>query len=405
MDLIEPFITAFESIGSSKARSFLTTLGILIAVAAVIANVSISAGMGAFWNEQIRSMGTNLIFIGSHEVGTLNARELDAVRNIPGVEVASPYGSDSARVRFMSETERIRVIGVTTEYQRVGNLELEEGDFLSDQDKFAAVISYDVAHDRGIFSRNISVRSPIEITITRSNGEEYNEEFVVKGILKKPLELFSMSYSGYPSKAIFIPISTLNEMRDRSDYGNIYVSAESMEKVEEVKNKIEDRLDSLLGVTKLQTIEPPYSIDTQKEIIEKVQEGMTYLSGLMLFIALISLVVGSIGIMNIMLVTVTERTREIGLMKAVGATKFDVLITFLVESGMIGLLGGILGVALGVGFCRLISMINLPLPPPVTPIKWVFIALGVAFAVGIVSGMYPAYKAARMRPLEALRYE
>ncbi|MDI6884827.1 MAG: ABC transporter permease [archaeon] len=403
MDPIEPFITAFESIRSSKARSFLTTLGILIAVAAVIANVSIGTGFQVYWEEAVTGMGSNLIMIIPQEAGALNDRELDAVRATPGVVEASPLQNDNARVRFMSETKRLMVSGVTKEYQQVGNLELEEGDFLSDQDTFAAVLGYDVAHDK--FSRNISVRSPIEITVKRSNGEECTETFIVKGIIKHSRALpLGMQYSFHPDELIFIPESTLSEMLDEKGYA-IFASAESMDKVEGVTEEIEDRLDRLLGVMKISRMEPPYTIMKQKEILEMIQKSTGFLSSMLLAIALVSLVVGSIGIMNIMLVTVTERTREIGLMKAVGATKFDVLITFLVESGMLGLVGGAFGVALGVGFCKIIPIINLPLPPPVTPIEWVFIGLGVALAVGIVSGIYPAYKAARMRPLEALRYE
>ena len=405
MDPIEPFITAFESIRSSKARSFLTTLGILIAVAAVIANVSIGTGFQVYWEEAVAGMGSNLIMIIPQEADALNDRELDAVRDLPGVVEASPYGNSNTRVRFMSETKRLMVSGVTKEYQQVGNLELEEGDFLSDQDTFAAVLGYDIAHDRDIFSRNISVRSPIEITVTRSNGEECTETFLVKGIIKDSSALpMGMQYSFHPDEQIFIPESTLSEMLDESGYA-IFASAESMDKVDEVTEEIEDRLDRLLGVMKISTVEPPYTIMKQKEILEMIQKSTGFLNSILLAIAFISLLVGSIGIMNIMLVTVTERTREIGLMKAVGATRFDVLITFLVESGMLGLIGGAFGVALGVGFCRIIPLINLPLPPPVTPIEWVFIGFGIALAVGIVSGIYPAYKAARMRPLEALRYE
>ena len=405
MDPIEPFITAFESIGSSKARSFLTTLGILIAVAAVIANVSIGTGFQVYWEEAVMGMGSNLIMIIPQEEGALNDRELDAVRGTPGVVEASPYGNSNTRVRFMSETKRLMVSGVTKEYQQVCNPELEEGDFLSDQDTYAAVLGYDVAHNRDIFSRNISVRSPIEITVTRSNGEECAETFLVKGIIKDSSALpMGMQYSFHPDEQIFIPESTLSEMLDESGYA-IFASAESMDKVDEVTEEIEDRLDRLLGVMKISTVEPPYTITKQKEILEMIQKSTGFLNSILLAIAFISLLVGSIGIMNIMLVTVTERTREIGLMKAVGATRFDVLMTFLVESGMLGLIGGAFGVALGVGFCKIIPVINLPLPPPVTPIEWVFIGLGVALAVGIVSGFYPAYKAARMRPLEALRYE
>jgi putative ABC transport system permease protein len=219
MDPLEPFITAFESIGSSKARSFLTTLGILIAVAAVIANVSIGTGFQVYWEEAVAGMGSNLILIIPQEAGALNDRELNAVRGIPGIVAASPYGTSNVKMRYMSETKRLMVSGVTREYQQVCNLELEEGDFLSEQDTYAAVLGYDVAHDRTIFSRTISLRSPIEITVTRSNGETCTATFLVKGIIKDSAALpMGMQYSFHPDEQIFIPESTLSEMRDERGY-------------------------------------------------------------------------------------------------------------------------------------------------------------------------------------------
>jgi len=257
---------------------------------------------------------------------------------------------------------------------------------------------------------NISIRSTIEITVTRANGEQCTRTFSVKGILINESGRFLTN----PNINIYIPESTLSEMLDKKGY-TIQVRAESTNEVNEVKKDIKHRLDRLLGFTKYSREEPPYNIP--KSLGELVGSGMGKMEKaaesfktMLLSIALISLLVGAIGIMNIMFVTVTERTREVGLMKAVGATRFDVLITFLVESAMLGLIGGAFGVAAGVGFCKVFQNIQIGLMfssgiQPVTPPEWIFIGFGVSVAVGIVSAFYPAYKAARMKPLEALRYE
>ena len=413
MDPIEPFISAFRSIKSSKTRSFLTTLGILIAVAAVIINISIGTGQEEYqkkmWAEW--AAPSPVFSITPNEGGLFTDRELDAVRRISGVAEVSPeISTNSVEVKFMGEKKKFSVYGVTKDYQQVENLTLEEGVFLSDDDRNAAVLGYDVAHvhkkisefGADTFSRNISIRSTIEITVTRSNGEEQTKTFSVKGILINE----SRRYPN-PNTNIYIPESTLSEMLDKKGY-TIQVRAENANEVGEVREDIKHRLDRLLGFTKYSREERPYN--TPKSLGELVGSGMGEMekaaksfTNMLLSIALVSLLVGAIGIMNIMFVTVTERTREVGLMKAVGATRFDVLITFLVESAMLGLIGGALGVAVGIGFCKF-GFIS-PEAPPVTPPEWIFIGFAVAVAVGIASGFYPAYKAARMKPLEALRYE
>ena len=409
MDPIEPFITAFESIRSSKSRSLLTTLGLLIAVAAVITDASIGAGYEVWMEDIFESLGENLISISPREEGVIQHKELVAIRDLPGVVAASPNPDKTARVKYMTETKFLDVVGVTKEYQQVQNLELEEGSFLSDQDTYAAVVGYDVAHitpikDKEIFSRDISVQSPTEISITRSNGEKCTATFLVKGILKKK-SVAGCEYGNPVDKQIFIPESVLNEMLNVRGY-SIVASAESLEEVEEVKGEIENRLDRLLGITENLRVEPPYTIVTMESYLKTSEKEMSGFRSVLFVVALVSLLVGAIGIMNIMLVTVTERTREVGLMKAVGATRLDVLITFLVESSMLGLIGGVLGIAVSVGLCKIMCLHPLgSMPPPVLQIEWIFIGLVVAVAVGVVSGVYPAFKAASMRPLEALRHE
>jgi putative ABC transport system permease protein len=198
----------------------------------------------------------------------------------------------------------------------------------------------------------------------------------------------------------------MQDMLNREDYGGFALTASSLENIREISDEVDKRLARSLGVPERQLDNEdvkPYTIFNQAEILDQVGQISAALSALLISVALISLVVGSIGIMNIMLVTVTERTREIGLMKAVGYTYYDVLILFIVESVVIGLFGGIIGTIVGIlGAYGANTFLDLP---NVFPVELIIIGFGVAVLVGVIAGVYPASKAARMDPVEALRYE
>jgi len=393
---------AFENLRSAKVRTALTTLGIIIGVAAVIANVAVGSGFQIYLNEQMTEMGTNFVIVSAKLPGVLDEEELRWLERLPGVEGATPLKSANAKLSFMSETIPVSVVGVSPDYLSVAKVEMLSGDFINERSRFSAVIGYDVAHE--YFRREISVGNPIKLTFSLPDGRTFTEEFRVIGITDKKATMLGGIFN--PNDLVIIPISTLNEILGEKDYSSIMLSAEKMEIVGDLKERIDDHLAQKTGVPRSEIGDERkkvYSIITQEEILERVNRMVSTFSSVLVAIAAVSLLVGSIGIMNIMLVSVTERTREIGILKAIGATKGNILMIFLTESSLLSLFGGIIGIALGALLSEFFSQwIGVD---PVISYEWILIGVGISFAVGMISGLYPAYKAAQMDPVEALRYE
>ena len=391
------------SISSSKMRSGLTTLGIIIGVAAVIANVSLGASFNQFFNDEIGAVGSNFIVIYSQGVNVFFDKELDLIKNTPGVEGVSPINQQMARVTYLSTSRQIDIQGVTEDYGEVANLKMDAGNFLEDKDQFVAVLGSEIAYEK--FDKKISLKNPIEITFRREDGSVVTQKFIVKGIIQDPNTAFVQT-GVEPEIRIFIPIDTMNQMLGKDDYGGFFIKASSLETVRETADEIDDRLARNLGVStrELENDDTkPYVMFDQIDALEQTDQLSTALTSLLTSVALISLIVGSIGIMNIMLVTVTERTREIGLMKSLGYTRKDILTLFLIESTILSLLGGICGTVLGIGVAFLANyFLDLP---SVFPVNQILIGFIVSILVGLVAGIYPANKAAKMDPVEAFRHE
>jgi putative ABC transport system permease protein len=384
-------------------RSVLTTLGIIIGVAAVIANVSLGASFNEFFNDEIGAVGSNFIVIYSQGVNVFFDKEIDLIRNTPGVEGVSPVNQQMARVTYLSTSRQIDIQGVIEDYGEVANLKMDAGSFLNDKDQFVAVLGSEVAYEK--FDKKVSVKNPIEITFRREDGGVVTQKFIVKGIIQDPNTAFVQT-GVEPEIRIFIPINTMNQMLGKDDYGGFFIKASSLDTVRQTADEIDNRLARNLGVStrELENDDTkPYVMFDQIDAIEQTDQVSTALTSLLTSVALISLIVGSIGIMNIMLVTVTERTREIGLMKSLGYTRKDILTLFLIESTILSLLGGICGTALGIGVA-FIANYFLDLPN-VFPVNQILIGFIVSILVGLVAGIYPANKAARMDPVEAFRHE
>lgn len=403
VDLKQSLEIALGSIFSSKLRSTLTTLGIVIGVAAVIANVSLGASFNQYFDEEIGTIGSNFIYVGANEPNTFFDNELEVVRKTPGVLRASPINEQVAEVTYMSDSRRVSITGVTGDYDEVANIGLSEGNFIKDNDQYVAVIGYGVSD--GTFDRKLSNKNSIDITFRTRDGGEITQTFQIKGIVQESEPSF-ISGGMVPDKRIFIPISTMNEILSVSDYSTIFAEGESIETVSETSEEIDKRLGRYMGISSRDMEEDdikPYFIVDQQELLEEAGSLSSALSGLLTAVAFISLVVGSIGIMNIMLVTVTERTSEIGLMKAIGYSNFDVLTMFIVESAVVGTIGGVLGVILGcAGAYGAAAFMNLPV---VLPASKIFAGFVVSIFVGLIAGAYPANKAAKMKPVDALRHD
>lgn len=391
------------SIGSAKLRSVLTTLGIVIGIAAVVINASLGASFNQFFTDEISSVGSNFIIAYSKQPNLFFENEFNIMKNAPGISGVSPRKSMSGELTYLSETKNVNVAGVNKDFKEIQGLQIEEGSFLTDKDSYAAVLGYDLANEK--FGRNISHRSTIEIAFRQEDGTLVKKSLKVKGILKNSRPTVVSEDSDY-DLTVFIPISTMNEMTGKKDYGAFLAMANSPGKVREIAEEVDSRLARNFGISERKIKEEdskPYTIINQAEVLEQTGKLGDALSSFLLVLALISLFVGSIGIMNIMLVTVTERTREIGIMKSVGYSNSKVLALFLLEAVIVSLFGGIAGTTIGgMGAYIIENVLNLP---PVFPLKLIAIGILVSVVVGIAAGIYPARKAALMNPVDALRYE
>jgi putative ABC transport system permease protein len=409
MNILQTILEALESLTSNKLRSGLTVLGIVIGVAAVIAMMAIGAGAQNSITGQIQGIGTNLIFIsaGNQQQEVRNAKPLtlsDAQAiadplNVPSVIAVAPVVSSNLEVSTGMDSSNTSISAVTPEYMAVSNETITEGDFINSEQILArsavAVIGPDTA-DR-LFGRKENV--------TGETIRIAGQPFRVIGLLKAK----GGSGFGNQDDRVIVPLTTaqsrLFQGRNRDSVDMIEAQAADSDRVatatDEISQILRTRHRTEVGVD-------DFTIFTQDSILSAVQTITGTFTLFLGGIAAISLLVGGIGIMNIMLVSVTERTREIGLRKAIGARKRDILVQFLTESILLSLIGGLIGILLAWGIASLVGAIaaanNTPIQP-VIGIDAVLLATIFSMSVGLLFGIYPANRAASLQPVEALRYE
>jgi len=392
------------SLSANKVRSGLTILGIIIGVGSVIAMVAIGQGSQASISEKIESIGSNLIMIqpGSQRSGgvrtfssmkTLTEEDMDAIkRDVSNIAAIAPVDSGRYQITAKGTNTNTQTVGTTPEYASIKNIEMNLGTFISEyHSKIAAkvaVLGPDTRDD--LFGEDAD---PLGQTI-RVNGVE----FKIIGVTKAK----GSSGMGISDDVVYIPFYASQHYLTGNDYvSSINITVSNQDEMTSVQEQITELLLKRHGITDSSSAD--FRVMNQADILETASSITGTLTLLLACIAGISLLVGGIGIMNMMLTTVTERTREIGLRKAVGIKKLYINLQFLAEAIMLTFLGGFIGIVFGWIVSLLVSQFS-TLTTKIS-ISSIFLAFGVSAIIGIVFGFYPARRAANLSPMEALRYE
>jgi len=418
MDVRESLRSALDGLGANRMRSLLSVLGIVIGIAAVVAIVAITQGSQQQVSESIQSLGTNLITVtpgtergfagrrAQEKTDVFTAADAQRItEKAPAVARVVPMVSSRLLLKYRDNNAQIHVYGITPEYEEVLNFHIQTGRFIVERDldtfNTAIVLGQQVVEDlfegEDPIGREIMMNSPA--------NPLQRHKFTVVGVMESKGRVMFQNFD----EQAFIPLTTAQKRILNTDYvQSLYVQAKNEESMDDALAQI----DAIL-YQKLQD-DSEYTITSQQEILSAMENITGIFTMMLAGIAGVSLLVGGIGIMNIMLVSVTERTREIGIRMAVGAKRADILWQFLWESVLLCLIGGVVGVAVGWIGSKLFTLIGariLPMGPgsasssAVISPEVILLALGFATAVGLFFGVYPANKASKLNPVEALSYE
>ncbi len=397
METKELFRISIRAITANKLRSFLTTLGIIIGVFAIILLVSIGTGLQAYITNQISGFGSNLIYVIPGKIGggrtpggvVSNKLVLQDAKNLSlklrGQAMVAPVASQNTTMKYKNKTNKgASILGTTSNYSKiVQNTKFSSGTFFSSGQDLSgakvAVIGSSVVDY--LFGKTNPIGKRIYIG---------SQIYTVIGVLEKKGAIFGIDQDN----TAIIPLAAAQKQFGLNQVNAIYISVNDSASINRVKEQSEDLLLKRLT-------EDDFSVQTAESTLDIVRNITNILSIALGGIAMISLLVGGIGVANIMLVSVTERTKEIGLRKALGAKRSDILKQFLLEAIIISLLGGTIGVILGLIASFILSIF---LVSAVTPFS-VILAFGFSVLIGVIFGIAPAIRASKLNPIDALRYE
>lgn len=401
----ESFLMAWASLIANKLRSLLTMLGIIIGVAAVIALVSIGNGVKQDIEDSISSLGSNLLVVlpgaprtpgarpSQGSMKSLKISDYEAIAKLEGVKAASPMTNGSYVVIYQNKNWTTSVAGVNANFQDVNNWTMTSGRFFSDKNaqnrERVAVVGQTVV--KNLFADEDPVGKEIRVK---------NIPFRVIGVLKSK---GNGTMGNDQDDTVLIPYTTSMERVEGIDYlRRVYVVAKDDD---EGIDRLQADIENLLRVRHniKDTNLDDFNIQNMKSIMETVAQTTGTFTLFLGAVAAISLVVGGIGIMNIMLVSVTERTREIGVRKALGATYSVIVTQFLIEAVVISLMGGFIGIAFGIGASKVIGMVSGM--STIVSVPTIIMSFAFSMAIGLIFGIYPARKAAKLNPIDALHYE
>jgi putative ABC transport system permease protein len=396
--LYDSFLLAYRNIKERKFRSFLTLLGIAVGIAAIISLIAVGYGMQYAITEELVGMADIITVMPGRQIipglggwaEPITDRDIVDIERIGGVDSTGRWMYGTAQVEYRKQRTPVTIIsGETSDLEEMYEVyaDFEQGRWIREGDYRGCTIGYNVAHE--YFDEDIGVGDRLTI-----NGEK----FVVVGVLEKAGAMASQDLD--PN--IFLTIRAAQEILGTKDIYMLTVRISDIDRADDIAEEIQETLDEN------HNIEDFAQALTMGSFIEQIGMVFLILQAVLVGIASIALIVGSIGIMNAMLMSVMERTHEIGIMKAIGATNSNIILIFLTEAGMISLVGGILGYILGTITSTLVSIgvtfyIGMEMPAIITPAVAIG-SLSVAILVGVISGLYPARRAAKMSPVEAVRY-
>jgi putative ABC transport system permease protein len=392
MKFMQAFKMAIKSIQSNKFRSFLTMLGVIIGVASVIAAVAFAQGSTKNVTDSIQSLGTNLISVSITGRGSnINVSYNDLLKfsedNQGDIYAIAPTVSSTVTVKNGTKSRSTSLVGSTPDIAIIKSMSVQSGRFLLDFDidyaQKVAIIGTAVVND--IFDGSNPIGQKMKI-----NGSVYK----VVGVLTEK----DSGQDSSDDDQIIIPVNVAQRLTRASVIRNFSIQASTPEKVDTVMAKLTTFFTNKYKNTNA------FRVFNQAQMLTTLSTVTDSMMMILGGIAAISLIVGGIGIMNIMLVSVTERTREIGIRKAIGAKKRNVLVQFLIEALMVTGIGGIMGLLIGIAIIHF-AIGGWQKVPEVYSIQWMAISFGISLGVGVIFGMFPAYKAANLNPIEALRFE